>query len=330
MKQKHRLFCPYCGANTVKRREEETWRDFCLSCNVFFYDNPLPVVSVIVVSDRKILLVKRGKKPYKNMWCLPTGFAESGESIEEAALRELEEETCIHGRILNLVDVDSNLNYFYGDLLFITFEAEHLGGDPGPGDDTISAKYFSIERVPRLAFASNTRAVKTYCAGKADQWAIADSFARTIASGPAGKEHLLSDQLIRFIEKNSDRIVRHWIEDVTTNKSTAGYCRLSRSWMLKGVRGILSQFGKWLSGFHTETELRDFYVRLGKGSKREGLQLTEVLIAWTLLRRHTWEYAVAGGLFKKTIDIYIALELGQRLITFFDKTAIYTARGYEE
>lgn len=330
MKHKCRLFCPYCGAKTIKRQEGETWRDFCSPCNVFFYDNPLPVVSAIVVDDRKILLVKRGKKPYRNMWCLPTGFAEAGESIEEAALRELEEETGIRGRILNLVDVDSNCNYFYGDLLFITFEAERIGGEPGPGDDTIGAKFFPIERIPRLAFASNMRAVKTFCAGKADQWAIADSFARAVGSGRGGKSHLLSDQMIRFIEKNSDRIVQRWIDDVTRNESTAGYRSLNRSWMIKGVRRILSQFGKWLSGFHTETELRDFYVRLGKGSKREGLQLTEVLVAWTLLRRHTWEYAVAGGIFKKTIDIYIALELGQRLITFFDKTAIYTARGYED
>ena len=88
MKQKIRIFCPHCGSRIVKKDEEGTERDFCTGCDIFFYDNPLPVVSSIYVSDRSILLVKRGKRPYKGMWCLPTGFAEAGESIEDAALRE--------------------------------------------------------------------------------------------------------------------------------------------------------------------------------------------------------------------------------------------------
>ncbi len=332
MKQKSRRFCPYCGSRTSKQQEEDTWRDFCSACNLFFYDNPLPVVSTILVSDRKILLVKRGKKPYRGAWCLPTGFAETGERIEEAALRELEEETGIKGRIVNLVDVDSCINYFYGDLLFLTFEAELVTGSPSPGGDAVGAKFFPIERVPRLAFSSNEQAIRTYSISKADQWAIADSFALTLGSGRPGsrKKNLLSDALVRIIEKESEQIVKLWIHDVTTNRSTSGYRHLSKSWMFKGVRRILSQFGKWLSGVHSDSEIREFYLRLGKGSRREGLHLTEVLIAWTLMRRRTWEVALAGGIFSKTIDIYAALELGQRLITFFDKAALFTARGYEE
>ena len=332
MKQKNRRFCPYCGMKISRRQEDDTWRDFCTTCNLFFYENPLPVVSSILVSDRSILLVKRGKKPYRGAWCLPTGFAETGERIEEAALRELEEESGIKGRILNLVDVDSCVNYFYGDLLFLTFEAELLSGRPLAGGDAVEAKFFPIDKVPRLAFSSNTRAVKAFSISKADQWAIADSFALTVGAGQRapGKKNLLSDRLVRIVEQKSDQIVTLWIRDVTTSQATAGYRQLSQSWMFKGVQRILSHFGKWLGGFHSDAELRDFYVRLGKGSRREGLQLTEVLTAMTLLRRRTWEYAVAGGIFKKTIDIYAALELGQRIITFFDKAALFAAKGFEE
>ncbi len=66
---------------------------FCPACETFFYENPLPVVSAILESDRHVALVKRKNEPCKGEWCLPSGFAESGESIEDAALRELEEET---------------------------------------------------------------------------------------------------------------------------------------------------------------------------------------------------------------------------------------------
>ena len=46
------------------------------------------------------------------------GFAESGESIEEAALRELEEEAGIKGKIIDQVNTESGLSETYGDLLF--------------------------------------------------------------------------------------------------------------------------------------------------------------------------------------------------------------------
>ncbi len=333
MKPKRRQYCPYCGTKTTTRNEENTARDFCPACEIFFYDNPLPVVSTIVVSpDRRILLVKRGRKPYRGMWCLPTGFAETGESIEEAALRELREETGISGRILSLVDVDSCTNYFYGDLLFVTFEAEQEGGLLLPGDDCVETRYFPLRKIPRLAFGSNTRAVNNFILGKAEQWAIFDSFNQALGSGPHEKieRTLLSDHLVRIIEHNAEEIVRHWIDVVVSNPSTAGYSRLSPSWMFKGVSQILSQFGKWLSGYYGDSDIRDFYVRLGKGSRREGLLLTEVLSALTLLRKLTWEFAVRSGMLQKTIDIYTALELGQRVITFFDKAGLNIAKGYED
>lgn len=65
--------------------------DFVRAILVVFYDNPLPVASSIVVRDRQLLLVRRRFMPKAGEWCLPMGFAEAGESIEAAALRELKE-----------------------------------------------------------------------------------------------------------------------------------------------------------------------------------------------------------------------------------------------
>jgi NADH pyrophosphatase NudC (nudix superfamily) len=116
--KKHRKHCIYCGREITKKSEDGVLRDFCPCCNSYFYENPLPVVSTIIESSRQILLVKRGRAPSKGLWCLPSGFAEAGESIEEAALRELKEETGIKGKIIKLLDVDSYKSRFYGDLLF--------------------------------------------------------------------------------------------------------------------------------------------------------------------------------------------------------------------
>ena len=331
MKRKPRTYCSYCGARTVVAEEEDVPRDFCESCSIFFYENPLPVVSTVLVKDRQVLLVKRGRKPYRGLWCLPTGFAETGESIEEAALRELEEETGIRGTITGLVHLDSAANYFYGDLLFVTFEAEQAGGALARGTDSAAVRFFPLDKIPRLAFRSNEKAVDAYIRGKSDAWAIADSFSLSLEGNPAArkKKNLLSDRLINVLEKNADTIARIWLEDVTSNRSTPGYRRANREDLFGRAYSICSQFGRWLGGYYKDEDIRRFYTELGRERKREGFALSDVLSALSLLKKHLWEFALSRGMWQRTLDIYMALELDRRIVVFFDRAAFYTTRGYE-
>ncbi|HRT27647.1 MAG TPA: NUDIX hydrolase [Syntrophales bacterium] len=331
MKRQPKRFCSLCGGVTVTRREDNVPRSYCETCGVFFYENPLPVVSTILLSDRKILLVKRGKKPYRGMWCLPTGFAEAGESIEDAALRELEEETGMRGSIVGLVDLGSAENYYYGDLLFVTFEVEATGGRLARGGDADTVRYFPLDRIPRLAFTSNKKAIEAFIRSKADAWAILDSFNLAVTEGTAGKKkkNLLSDRLIEVIEKNADRIARLWLEDVTTNHSTAGYHHVDRDDLFNRAYGIISQFGRWLGGYYRDQDIRNFYTELGRERHQAGFKLSEVLSAQSLLKKHIWEFALSRGMWQKTLDIYMALELDRRIVVFFDKAAFYTTKGYE-
>jgi 8-oxo-dGTP diphosphatase len=131
---KVKVFCSFCGDALEVDFHDGKERQVCKACAQVYYENPLPVASVILANrDREIILVKRARDPFKNMWCCPIGFAESGESIEDAALRELKEETGIEGRITQLVDVSSHTNPFYGDLLIVSFEAEKVGGTEQAG-----------------------------------------------------------------------------------------------------------------------------------------------------------------------------------------------------
>jgi len=331
MKRKPKRFCSYCGSKTITMQEENVPRDFCETCGVFFYENPLPVVSTILMTDRKVLLVKRGKKPYRGMWCLPTGFAEAGESIEDAALRELEEETGVQGSIVGLVHLDSAANYYYGDLLFTTFEAEATGGKLACGGDADEVKYFPMDRIPRLAFSSNKKAIEAFIRNKSDAWAILDSFSLAMADDITRKKkkNLLSDRLIDVIEKNAERIARIWLEDVMTNRSTAGYHHADRQDLFRKAYTIISQFGRWLGGYYRDEDIRNFYMELGRERKRVGFKLSEALSTQSLLKKHLWEFALSKGMWQKTLDIYMVLELDRRIVVFFDKAAFYTTKGYE-
>jgi len=332
MKKQKRKYCHYCSGQVEMKLEGDSLRDYCPVCDVYFYENPLPVVSTIVVKDRRVLLVKRRNDPYQGQWCLPSGFAESGESVAEAALRELYEETGVEGRIIQLQDVDSNSNYFYGDLLFLTFEVEQTGGVPGAGDDAVDIRYFPIDRVPPLAFPSNTKALQTYVEGKKEYWAIVDSF--SLAAGeemPAEKrENLLSNKLVEFIEEHSDHIAGLWMEDVKTNRSTPTFHIFDQHLLYHRVFLVISHFGQWLSGSYQGQEIISYYMNLGSERKEEGFKLSEVVSALSLIKKHIWEFALSRGVWSRTIEIYMILELERRISLFFDKATYHVTKGYEE
>jgi len=324
-------FCPHCGGPLIKKPEGHLLRKYCGKCAMFFYDNPLPVVSCIVSREREILLVRRARAPYKGLWCLPSGFAETGESIEDAALRELQEETGIRGHIMSLVDVDSCRNYYYGDLIFVTFEAASASGEARPGDDAAGVRYFPIGRIPRLAFSSNRKAVDSYIKSKADYWAMVDSFGLTMAgeSPEQRKKQYLSDRLIEVIEKNAPAIVDLWVREVLTRRSTAVYRTIPVDEVYHRGTRMMNQFARWLRGFYTELDNREFYLSMGSERKREGFKPSEVFSAMSLLRKSIWEFALSQGLWSKPIDMYIVLELDRRMVLFFDRAGYHLARGFE-
>lgn len=332
MKGQKRKYCHYCSQQIEQRVEGDTLRDYCPGCEIYFYENPLPVVSTILVKDRKVLLVRRANEPYLGQWCLPSGFAESGELIADAALRELEEETGIKGRIVHLQDVDSNSNYYYGDLLFLTFEVEQVTGEPRAGDDAAEVKYFALDRLPTLAFPANNKALQSYIEDKKDYWAIVDSFGLAAEAEPhlQIKKKLLSDKLVELIEKHSEHIAKLWVDDVRSNKSTPTFHDFDKDALYRRVIRVISHFGQWLEGSYNGEDIITFYTNLGRERRQEGFRLNEVLSALSLAKKHIWEFAHSREVWSRTIDIYMVLEFAKRISIFFDKAIFYVAKGYDE
>ncbi len=69
---------------------------------------PKLTVDAVIILNRKIVFIKRKNFPYKDMFALPGGFVEIGESTEQAAIREAYEETGLSIDILKLIGVYSN------------------------------------------------------------------------------------------------------------------------------------------------------------------------------------------------------------------------------
>lgn len=330
---KKKVFCNFCGKELGIDLLDAKERQVCQNCKEVYYENPLPVASVILTNrDRETLLVKRGNEPFRDMWCLPVGFAETGESIEDAALRELREETGIMGKIVQLVDVCSHTNPLYGELLVVTFEAEKVGGLEMAGDDASECRYFPVMNLPKLAFDSQERAIQKYIELKKDLWNIHDSVDTFVEATIKGKttytKNLLSDELISVARDNAKKIIDLWLDDITTNPSTRSYHGLDREDLFERASFIISRFELWLKGEKTEKDLKDFYYDLARKRKEDKVLLEDLISSLSLLKKHIWMFTYSFGVWEKAVDIYRMFELGERLVYFFDRATHYTVMGY--
>jgi ADP-ribose pyrophosphatase YjhB (NUDIX family) len=106
----------------------------------------------------KLLLTRRTDN---GQWCLPGGRVEAGESVSEACVREVLEETGLQVRITSLVGVysDPNKLVIYPDdskahIVALSFEVEVIGGKPSLSNETTEWGYFSLEEIANLEMLS--------------------------------------------------------------------------------------------------------------------------------------------------------------------------------
>ena len=125
----------------------------CSTCGavVATYRNPFPTVDVVVVRDGQVLLIERKNPPPG--WAIPGGFVDYGESAEQAAARELAEETGLHALSLRLLGVYSQPGR---DPRFHTLSVIYVGDAAGTvraGDDAARACWFGRDALPaQIAF----------------------------------------------------------------------------------------------------------------------------------------------------------------------------------
>lgn len=130
---------------------------------------PRPAVSTAVFREGRVLLVKRAKPPLAELWSLPGGHIAPGESLADAALREVREETGVTPRLIGVTDaVEVILRHDDGGLrahyVITVFAAEWLSGDGVRADDVSEVTWAAPETLGDLATTPGIEnAVKRAC-----------------------------------------------------------------------------------------------------------------------------------------------------------------------
>ncbi|GGP40394.1 NUDIX domain-containing protein [Streptomyces abikoensis] len=155
--------CPYCGTSYSSGAE---WPRDCPGCGETHWANPLPVaVALQPVITRAgkpgLVVVRRDIEPCRGQLALPGGYIEVGETWQQAAVRELKEETGLDAAAddAHLFDARSAVNTLDLFALLRERDAETL---PTPASTAEVTEWLVLDEAVDLAFPAHTAAMRAY------------------------------------------------------------------------------------------------------------------------------------------------------------------------
>jgi len=120
-------------------------RYVCPSCGRVHYQNPRVVVGCIPRWEGRLLLCRRSIEPRHGTWTLPAGFLENGESVEEGARRELEEEALATAGLMQPYGL---YNIRRVDQVYLIFIADLASEEFGAGEESLESRLFGVDELP--------------------------------------------------------------------------------------------------------------------------------------------------------------------------------------
>jgi len=127
-------------------------------------------VGAVVFNEDKVLLVLRGKPPAEKQWSIPGGCVELGETLQEAAEREITEETGIVIQAKKPIytfdvierDEDGKIRFHY---VIVDLAADYVSGELKAGDDAVDVSWVSRKDLNNLNVSNATRKLLAQCYG---------------------------------------------------------------------------------------------------------------------------------------------------------------------
>ncbi len=142
-------YCSSCANEMILKPFENTNRFFCTSCDRMEFIDPKVVTGVLFMIKSEILLIQRNLEPQRGKWTFPAGFVDRGEKVEDAAIREVFEETGFIVELDELVGVYSQED---DPIILIVYSGHIVGGKRTDNSEVQSIQTFPLDKLPVLAF----------------------------------------------------------------------------------------------------------------------------------------------------------------------------------
>jgi len=147
-------------------------------------DHPAVGVGAVLIHRGKVLLIRRGKEPLRGRWVIPGGTVEVGETLHEALVREIEEETGIVVRPLDVVTVFDRIERDAGAVRYhyviVDYLCAYVSGEPRAASDAEAVAFVAKGELP--AYDLPDKALEVVLEGF--RRAASDGGRRGLASAP--------------------------------------------------------------------------------------------------------------------------------------------------
>jgi 8-oxo-dGTP diphosphatase len=158
-------YCPACGQRLAERVIDDRLRQVCPACGRIHWRNARPCAGALIVSNGKVLLVRRVVGPFRGYWDIPGGFCEADEHPADAANREVREETGLEIELTGFLGMWVD-EYEGRTTLNVHYLARPVSRRLVLGSDADGAAWFAPDVLPeRIAFDNSMRALTAWTGG---------------------------------------------------------------------------------------------------------------------------------------------------------------------
>jgi ADP-ribose pyrophosphatase YjhB (NUDIX family) len=161
-------FCEECGGavQLAVPAGDNLPRFVCTACGHIHYRNPRLVVGCVPEHEDRILLCRRAIEPRRGYWTVPAGFMENGETLQQAAARESQEEALAEVTIGSLLAI---VHVLHAEQVHVFFRARLPAARCAAGAESLEVALVAPADIPwgDIAFRSTDFALRRYLEDKA-------------------------------------------------------------------------------------------------------------------------------------------------------------------
>jgi len=141
---------------------------------------------------------------------------------------------------------------------------------------------------------------------------------------------MLSDQLIRLIERQADRLEKQWEGMIRSHPATPSYQHLNDKALAGRIHEVYQHLGDCLEDSQNAENLAHLFMEIGARRKHQNIPLHEIIFTIVLARRNIWNFIMEEGPFTSTLQWHQVNECWDRIMKFFDKNMYFVVLGYDQ